>query len=407
MHLLLIHQAFISPNDAGGTRHFEFARYLQSRGHTMTIVASDLNYLSGKRVAKSGGLVSAETVEGISVLRARTLAVLHKSFVWRVISFFSFMASSIIAATRAKDVDVVMGTTPPIFQAASAWAVAAMRRKPFLLEVRDLWPDFAIDMGVLKNPLLIKMSRWLEGFLYRRARHIIVNSPAYRDYLMRKGIPESKISLVPNGVDPAMFMPEAKGREVREKFGLGDQFVASYAGAMGVANDLDTLLRAAERLKDHEDITILLVGDGKERPQLEQQVAERSLTNVAIIGPQPKNQMAQFLAASDACVAILKNIPMFATTYPNKVFDYMAAGRPTVLAIDGVIRDVMEEADGGIFVPPGNDAELAAAILRLHDARAEATRMGQRARKYVTEHLDRRTQAEKFLEVTTELCGKL
>jgi glycosyltransferase involved in cell wall biosynthesis len=116
--------------------------------------------------------------------------------------------------------------------------------------------------------------------------------------------------------------------------------------------------------------------------------------------------MAQFLAASDACVAILKNIPMFATTYPNKVFDYMAAGRPTVLAIDGVIRDVMEQADGGIFVPPGDDAELAAAILRLRNAREEAARMGARARKYVTEHLDRRTQAEKFLEVTTELCGK-
>ena len=152
MHLLLIHQAFISPNDAGGTRHFEFARHLQQRGHKMTIVASDLNYLSGKRVAQSGGLVSAETVDGIDVLRARTLAVLHKSFVWRVISFFSFMASSIIAAARARDVDVVMGTTPPIFQAASAWMVAAMRRKPFLLEVRDLLARLRHRHGRAEEP---------------------------------------------------------------------------------------------------------------------------------------------------------------------------------------------------------------------------------------------------------------
>ena len=151
---------------------------------------------------------------------------------------------------------------------------------------------------------------------------------------------------------------------------------------------------------------MLLVGDGKERPQLERMAAERQLTNVAIVGPQPKNQMAEFLAASDACVAILKNIPMFTTTYPNKVFDYMAAGRPTVLAIDGVIRKVIEDADGGIFVTPGDDEALAQAILRLYNGRVAAAQMGETAREYVTAHLDRRTQAEKFLEITTGLSEK-
>jgi len=221
---------------------------------------------------------------------------------------------------------------------------------------------------------------------------------------MKKGVPEAKISLVPNGVDPSMFHPEADGGDVRRRFGLGKRFVASYAGAMGAANDLDTLLRAAERLKSCEDICILLVGDGKERPQLERIAAERHLTNVAIVGPQPKSQMAAILAASDACVAILKNIPMFTTTYPNKVFDYMAAGRPTILAIDGVIREVMEAAQGGIFVSPGSDEELAQAILRLYHERAAAAQMGERARDYVVRHLDRRAQAEMFLDVTTGLC---
>ncbi len=363
MHLLLIHQAFVSPNDSGGTRHWEFGRHLISNGHRCTIVASQLNYLTGQRVMEQRGLVIEQDVQGVRVLRACTIATLHQSFLWRVLSFVGFMLTSILAGFRAGPADLVMGTSPPIFQAVSAWLVSTLRRRPFLLEIRDLWPEFAIDMGVLRNPVLIGLSRRLESFLYRRADHLLVNSPAYRDYLLAKGIPARKITLIPNGVDPGMFDPHAAGNEVREEFKLNGQFVVTYAGALGLANDVPTLLRAAARLREQQHIRFLLVGDGKERSHLERMAKELGLPNVIFAGARPKSQMPAFLAASDVCVAILQNIPMFRTTYPNKVFDYMAAGRPTILAIDGVIREVVEAALGGIFVPPGDDAALAAAAL--------------------------------------------
>ncbi len=405
MHWLLIHQAFVSPKEAGGTRHFELARYLQEQGHVMTIVASDVSYLTGEKVISHSGWVGEEVIDGIRVLRAYALPKIHRNFLWRVLAFWVFMITSAWAALRVKDVDGIMGTTPPLFQAVSAWVVAALRRKPFLLEVRDLWPEFAIDMGVLTNPVLIWASRRLEHFLYARADHLLVNSPAYRDYLLARGIPGEKISFIPNGVDTAMFDPAADATELRVQWGLEGKFVVTYAGALGPANDIDTLLGAARYLQDMPQVHILLVGDGKDRPRLERLAAAWHLQNVTFVGARPKAEMPRFLAASDACVAILRNIPMFRTTYPNKVFDYMAAGRPTILAIDGVIREVVEAARGGIFVPPGDARALAEGIRHLARHPEEARRMGQNARAYVQAHFERRDQARAFQELLQSLTG--
>lgn len=320
-----------------------------------------------------------------------------------MVAFLSFMLASLWAGLRAGPVDLVMGTTPPIFQTISAWLVARLRRRPFLLEVRDLWPEFIIDMGALKNPWIIAMSRWLERFLYARASHILVNSPAYRDYLINKGITAGKIALIPNGVDASMFDPQAQGSEIRHRYNLDGKFVVTYAGALGLANDIPTILRAAAHLRDEENICFLLVGDGKERKTLERMAQQLALSNVIFTGVQPKSTMPAFLAASDACVATLKDIPMFRTTYPNKVFDYMAAGRPTILAIDGVIRAVIEDAQGGVFVPPGDATALATAIKALSDNPARAQSMGRAARDYVVSHFDRQQQADAFVELVDQM----
>lgn len=407
MNVLLIHQAFVSPKDgAGGTRHYELAQHVMQAGHSVTVVSSPLNYLSGKsdNAGEKSGLFTEQEVDGIRVLRAYTYPSLHKSFVWRIVSFLSFMASSLLTALRSGPADVVMGTSPPIFQAVSACFVAKLRRKPFLLEVRDLWPEFAVDMGVLTNPALIRLARRVERFLYRNATHILVNSPAYRDYLMKKGVPKRKISLISNGVDPEMFDPQAKGERIRQQWKLDGQFVVTYAGALGMANDIPMILRAAERLKNQPNIRILLVGDGKERAALEKQAQEMKLENVIFTGSHPKSEMTEFLAASDACLATLQNIPMFSTTYPNKVFDYMAAARPTLLAIDGVIREVVESAQGGVFVQPGDDAALAEAIQTLSADPQRARSMGEAAREYVVQHFNRNTQAAQFVELVETLA---
>lgn len=409
MNLLLIHQAFVSPKDgAGGTRHYELGQHVIESGHSVTVVASSLNYLTGKALDTDtkGRLFSKQDVDGILVLRAYTYPTLHKSFLWRVVSFLSFMVTSLLTALRSGPADVVMGTSPPIFQAVSASIVAKLRRKPFLLEVRDLWPEFAVDMGVLKNPALIRLAHRVERYLYRSATHILVNSPAYRDYLIKKGVPQKKISLISNGVEPDMFDPAAQGTQLRERWNLSGQFVATYAGALGLANDIPTILRAAQRLREHSQITFLLVGDGKERPSLESQAKEMGLTNVLFTGSLPKSEMSDVLAASDVCLATLQNIPMFKTTYPNKVFDYMAAGRPTILAIDGVIREVIEDAQGGIYVTPGNDEELADAVRALNENRDRAKSMGAAARQFVVENFNRKTQAAQFVALLEQLAAK-
>jgi len=406
MKTLLLNQAFVSPDEPGHTRHFEMAKFLQRRGHELVIVASDLNYQTGQRTVARKGIFAEQPIEGIRILRAYIYPVLHRSYFWRVISFFSFMFSSVWTALQVRNVDLVMGTTPPIFQAVSAWLVALLRRKPFLLEVRDLWPEFGVSMGVLTNPVLIALGRWLEKFLYARAKHILVNSPAYKEYMIGKGVPEKKITYIAYGTDVDMFNPQVDGSSIRSELKLQDKFVVLYAGALGQANDIDTILRAAQRLNNEDKIRFVLFGDGKERPRLQSEAERMKLSNVIFAGVRAKKDMPRVVASANVCLAILQDIPMFRTTYPNKVFDYMAAGRATVLVIDGVSRTLIESSNGGVFVQPGDDELLAKTILELSKDSRRVQRMGQNAREYLVKHLDRRDKLNETLELLTALTGR-
>jgi glycosyltransferase involved in cell wall biosynthesis len=399
VHILLIHQAFSGPEDPGGTRHYELGQRLFAMGHRLTVVTSGYNYLTGQERSPMG------LAQGIDVCVAPALPDRHRSFLRRILAFVSFAVSSVFSGLCSSSVDLVIGTSPPIFQALSAWMVAAIRRRPFVLEIRDLWPEFAIELGVLNNRFLIFAARIVETFLYRRAGHIIVNSPAYREYLLARGIREMKISIVPNGVDASLFDPENDGEDFRREHGLSGEFVVMYAGALGLANDVDCLLRAASRLRSDSRILFAIVGTGKELPRLQAECKSGNLTNVRFIAPQPKHRMPGTLAAADVCVATLKNIPMFRTTYPNKVFDYMAAGRTMVLAIDGVIREVVEACAGGLCVAPGDDKALADAIVRLRKERDLHTQMGRNARAYVVKHFSRDRQAQQFVDVLIGACA--
>ena len=406
MNVLLIHQSFTSGREAGGTRHFELGQRLAAHSDRLTIVASQVSYLTGRPVDPGRrGLFYREPSGVVEVLRAYAPPAYHRPFFMRVVSFVVFAQASVWAGLRAGPVDVVMGTTPPLFQAFSAWLVARLRRKPFLLEVRDLWPKFAIDMGVLRNPLLKALARGAERFVNRHADHQLVNSPAYRDHLLDQGVPAGKVSLVPNGADVDMFDPSARGEQFRTRYGLADKLLVLYAGALGMANDLKTVIEAADRLRDRGEVHFLLVGDGKERAGLEGEVRRRGLTNVTFAGPLPKDRMPEALAAADLCLATLMNLPAFTTTYPNKVFDYMAAGRPTLLAIGGVIREVIEAAGGGVYVPPGDAAALAAAVERLSGDVPLREQMGRSARRYVAQHFNRSRQAEEFRRVLRALAA--
>jgi glycosyltransferase involved in cell wall biosynthesis len=339
--------------------------------------------------------------ERIVVLRAYTYPALHRSFAHRVFSFFSFMFSSFWIGLRVPQVDLVWGTSPPIFQAATSWALSQLKGRRFLFEVRDLWPAFAIGVGVLRQPILIRASEWLERFLYRHADQVLVNSPGFIEHIEERGA--RRVVLLPNGADPQMFNPQSNGSSFRSQHHLEDKFVVLYAGAHGLSNDLGVVLDAADRLRDQSQIMIVLLGAGKDKSLLQSRAKQLGLTNVLFVPPIPKSEIPEALAAADACIAILKPIPLYRTVYPNKVFDYMAAGRPVILAIDGVIRRVIETAGAGIPVPPGDPAALAEAIRKLATNPALGKVMGQGGRQAVERDFDRSRLAEQLESILLNL----
>ena len=401
MHILIIHQAFTTISEPGGTRHHEMARHFCKEGHRVTVLTGQVSYLTG-RGKGDGRWIQRETDEvGVDILRVYTYQGWHRSFFHRMLSFITFMLSSFLVGLNVKDVDLIWGTTPPLFQVITAWILARLKRAVFLVEVRDLWPYFAVAVGVLKNPILIRFSEGLEGFLYHRADCVMVNSPGFVGHVRERGA--QNIHLIPNGVDINMFDPMATGESFREAHGLKDRFVVIYAGAHGMSNNLEVILHAADSLRENDSIQFLLIGDGKEKHKLEAQARDLQLEHVQFHPSVPKREMREVLASSQACIAILKPLEAFKTTYPNKVFDYMAAGRPVILAIDGVIRQVVKEAEAGIFVHPGDSDQLAQGILKLEQDRTLGRRMGMAGRRYVEKHFDRSVLAAEMLGIMVDI----
>ena len=399
MHILLIHQAFAAINEPGGTRHHEFARLLAKQGHQVSIIASTVSYLTGVKGEQTK--VVSEFDGLIHIYRAYTYSALHKSFFHRLLSFFSFMISSFFISLRISHVDVVWGTSPPIFQSFTAWLVARIKRAKFLLEIRDLWPAFAIAVGVLQNKFIIALSLWLERFLYRHADQLVVNSPGFIQHVQEKG--GKNITLIPNGADETFFQ-----QNLQNEYHLNslwkDQFVVLYAGAHGMSNDLSTVLATAKLLAEQNDILFAFLGDGKEKYHLIKEAENLNLKNVQFIDPVPKTEISAYFQAASVCLAILKPLELYKTTYPNKVFDYMAAGKPIILAIDGVIRDVVEDAGCGYFCQPADPQAIAHCILKLKGLDPSALQaLGENGKEYLRQHFDRKIIGKYFSDMIEKM----
>ena len=229
------------------------------------------------------------------------------------------------------------------------------------------------------------MSLWLEKFLYKRADKLIVNSPGFVDHVSKKG--GEDITVIPNGADPALFENEPQGEDIRPQLGWEGKFIVLYAGAHGMSNDLEVVLNAADLLRNTKEIQFILIGDGKEKTKLLALATEHKLDNVSFLNPVPKTEMKTYLSAADVCLAILKPIELYKTTYPNKVFDYMAVGKPVILAIDGVIKSVVEAAECGIFCPPGDPQALKTAVLSMQTNKKNLPILGKNGKAISQEAL--------------------
>ncbi len=401
MHILLIHQIFVTPDEGGGTRHYELAQYLVNKGHKLTVIASNIDYLTEKKKGKN-----KETRDGINIIYSHTYQAIHKSFIFRALSFISFAISSFIDAIKVKDVDIVWGTSPPFFQAITSFLVSKWFRKPFVFELRDLWVDFAEELGIVKNRFMIKFMKFLEKQMYRFSHKIIVNSPGYIPFV-KKYIGNDNISLIPNGVISKAF--EIKNGTIlnfRTTYGLNSKFIAIYLGKIGVANDIETIIDAAEQMRDYREILFILMGGGIKKESFQDYIHQHNLSNILLLDSRPKSKIPEVLADVDVCIATLKDIPLFNTTYPNKVFDYMAAGKPTILAIDGVIREVIKSSNGGTYVPPGDSIKLADAMLTYYENPELVKQHGKNAREYVKKYFEREKIADNLEKVFLSLIGR-
>jgi glycosyltransferase involved in cell wall biosynthesis len=393
VHILLIHQVFVTPDEGGGTRHYEMCRYLARRGHKVTVIASQFDYLTGLKKS-----IVEENREGIHIYYSRAYSGVHKSIFHRGISFFSFSISAFKKGIKIKGIDLVWGTSPPLFQSLASLILARIKKVPYIFEVRDLWLDFAKELGLVKNPIVFRVFKTLENLIYRMSDSIVVNSPGFIPYV-KNSVPVSRVRLIPNGVDIEQFK-HINGKvteEFRRRFDLGDKFVVLYAGNIGIANDIENILNAAKIIKvQKSDIVFVFFGGGMNLEKYKIHRLENNLSNVYFFPSQPKRIVPAMLQCADVCLATLKNIELFKTTYPNKVFDYMAAGKPTILAIDGVIRDLIERANAGIHVGAGDPNELANAVLYYYRNRQKIMEHGMNGRDYVRKYFDRKKITQQF-----------
>lgn len=409
MRILLIHQYFLSADDAGGSRWNQMAKFWAAQGHEITVLAGTVHYATGLKAKEyRGKLVVTERVgPGIKVKRCHVSSRYNKSFMGRLWAYFSFTLTSLLAGIVERRPDVLICTSPPLTVGLTGAILRVLWRRPMVFEVRDLWPETAIETGVLKNPLLIKLSFWLERLSYRHANWINVLTPAFKESLVQtKGIDPERISVITNAADLDTFQPGAKDNRVRRQFNLGDKFVVTYVGAHGVANHLIQLLEAARILQEWSQVHFLLIGDGMQKPMLKKKAAEWGLANVTFVDSVPKHEIVDYVAASDVCTAVLKRLDVFKTVYPNKVFDYMSAARPVILAIDGVARELVEKAGAGVFVPPEDPVAFAQAVRELKDNPAACEEFGRSGLGYVQEHFSRERLAARYMDILKEqVCG--
>ncbi|MFZ0963027.1 MAG: glycosyltransferase family 4 protein [Terriglobia bacterium] len=355
-----------------------------------------------------------EEREGVKVCRTWLYPSANRRLWRRGANFTSFALSSTLAGLCvAPRHGVVIATSPQILVGVSGWAVGTLRFLPWVFEVRDLWPESLVGVGqAAADSLLYRSVGQVANFLYRHATHIVVDGEWKRRHLIHQGVEESRISVVRNGIEEDFCLPpnSADARmarlQLRQELGLGDEFVLLYAGTLGMAHGLETVLRAAERLRGREDIVFLLMGAGAERGQLSELVAGLRLANVRLLEKQPREKIPAYLAAVDACLVPLRNKEVFKSAIPSKMFEAMAAAKPVILGVEGEAKEILLASQAGLAVRPEDSEAMVAAILRLRNDPSLCQALGQNGRQAVLGRYLRRTQAAQYLNLLSALCTR-
>ena len=405
MRILLLHQYYLEEDDHGGSRWNEITKQWVENGHQVQVIAGMMHYNSSEKRAEYKGKWFKKKKQGaIDVIRCHVSETYNSNFIGRLWAYFSFVFSSLWAGLFkvGGKYDVIIVSSPPLFIGISGYLISFFKRTPFVFEIRDLWPESAIDTGVVTNKLIIKLAYILEKFIYKKARLINVLTPAFRDTLIeKKGIASDKIIFIPNAADFSLSENLLKDFDVlsfKKEHDLTDKFVITYVGAHGVANHLEQVLETG-KLLENTNVLFLLIGDGMEKKRLVDLAKKNNITNVRFINPVPKADVFKYILASDMGASVLKNVDTFKTVYSNKTFDYMSCKKPILMAIDGVSRKLVEEAEAGVFVQPENPTDFALKIYEYISNPEKGKIQGENGYIYAKGNFDRIVLANKYIDL--------
>lgn len=406
MRILFLTHYFPPEVNAPASRTYENTKRWVRAGHSVTVLTCAPNHPNGIIYpGYKNRLWQWEERDGIRILRVKTYLSANKGFAKRILNYLSYMVSAAIFCTISEKADVVVSTSPQFFCGFAGFFVSMIKCCPWVLEIRDLWPESIIAVEAVTNRWVIGLLESVETWIYKRADRIVALTRAFKRHIAGRGVDTDKIIVITNGADLEQFRALPKANEFRAEQNLTGKFVASYIGTHGMAHGLDTIFKAAVLLNDKKEIVFLLVGDGAERERLLKQKAVMGLTNVIMLSQQKKEKMPEILAASDACMVLLKKAELFKTVIPSKIFEAMAMERPIILGVEGESREIIEEGACGNCIEPENPQALADAVMALYEKRECAETLGKNGKAFVVKEYDREKLAETYLRLLVRVSA--
>ena len=407
MRILFISHYFPPEVNAPASRTYEHCRRWVEAGHEVTVVTGVPNHPRGVLFPGFENRWRQEVVvDGIRVIRTWMYLTPNEGFLKRTLGYVFFALTAILASFRAGRPDVVIATSPQFFCGLAGMVVSRLKRRPFVLEVRDLWPDSIVQLGQMKRGVLIHFLEHLETLLYRSAAAVVVNTRAFIEHIHARGVPRERIELVHNGIDPAFFAPRPRDEELLDEHGLEGKYLVAYLGTLGLAHGLTTLVEAADALREHADIEFLLIGDGAARGSIEAEIQKRGLTNVRLLGLLPRSEVPDWIAGIDLQLVMLRDLEVFTTVIPSKTFEFLSQERPIVVAApQGEIRQLVDEAKAGFTIDAERSDLLAEMILRVKNDPSEAAARARAGREWVTSSFVRDDLALKMLAFVERVVG--
>lgn len=401
MRIVVICHYFPPEIGAPSARIYEMARHWVELGNEVHVVTCFPNHPTGIIPDKYKGMnYMYENMEGIHVHRNYVYATPNKGFIKKTFGHISFMFSSVLISMRKiKKPDVIITSSPTFFSIFSGYWYSLKKKAPFILEIRDLWPAAIIELGVMKKGVITNILEKIELFFYKKSKRLIMVTKAFKDNVVNRGIDGNKVYVITNGVNQELFYPRKKNESLIEEYELKNKFVISYVGAHGISQNLSTILKVAKDLSEDNAIQFLFIGEGAEKTQLRKIASEHHINNVRFINSQPKEMIPEFYSISDVCVIPLKNIELFKTFIPSKMFEIMACGIPIVASLEGEAANILNESKAAIVVQPDNTEEIKEAILKLKKDKILYKKIKENGPIYVRENYARKKLAEKYLEI--------